>query len=311
MIGNSTALSDCKALVTGASGFIGSHLCRKLLALGVSVFAVSRSEAVIEHELLDYRQVDLADFESTEALITDVRPDYVFHLASHVMGALDLKHVLPAFHSNLQTTVNLLTALAENGCKRVVLTGSLVEPAEGELHTIPSSPYAAAKWASSHYAKMFHAVFGLPATTARVFMVYGPGQKDLTKLIPYVIRTIHNGGVPEISGGERLIDWIYVDDVVRGFLAMATAPDVDGKYVDLGSGNLIATRDIVLCIARIMGGDVRPKFGALKDRPMEPVCTANVERSLELTGWRPEVLLDDGLRQTIEFFTKSPSARNR
>ena len=109
------------------------------------------------------------------------------------MGAPDLQHVLPAFQSNLQTTVNLLVSLAEVGCARMITTGSLVEPEEG-LRTIPNSPYAAAKWAASDYARMFHALYGFPVAIARVFMVYGPGQLDETKLVPYVIRCLRRQG---------------------------------------------------------------------------------------------------------------------
>jgi nucleoside-diphosphate-sugar epimerase len=230
-----------------------------------------------------------------------VKPDFVFHLASHVWGAPDLKHVLPTFRSNLQTTVNLLTAATEVGCERMVVTGSLVEP-EAATERIPSSPYAAAKWASSDYSRMFHALYGLPVVIARVFMVYGPAQQDETKLVPYTIRSLARGEAPEITSGRRQIDWVYVDDVVDGLIALAFAPGVEGDTVDLGSGSLITTAELVEMICSLMKSAVRPRFGALADRPLEPVRVARVADTTALTGWTPRVSLEQGLARTIDWY---------
>ena len=169
-------------------------------------------------------------------LFRDIRPDVIFHLASHVKGAPNLEHVLPTFRSNLQSTVNLLTLAAEKGCKRMVITGSLAEPEPENGELFPSAPYAAAKWASSGYARMFHALYKLPVVIARVFMVYGPAQQDLTKLIPYVTLSLLRGEKPKISSGGRPVDWIYVSDVVDGFMALAEAPGIDGGTFEIGSG---------------------------------------------------------------------------
>lgn len=295
---------DTVVAVTGATGFIGAHLAARLCALGAEVHGIARSRPTFEHGRFHSRSLDLCDYQAVVGAMQAIRPDYVFHLASHVMGAPDLKHVLPAFHANLETTVNLLTACADCGCgqDRVVLTGSLVEPPPGELETVPSSPYAAAKWASGSYARMFHALYGLPTSIARVFMVYGPAQRDETKLVPYVVRTLQAGQTPKITSGRRQIDWIYVADVVDGFLAIAAAPGIEGQSVDLGSGKLISTRDLVLTISRLMESKNAPEFGALPDRPLEPVRMADVERSYRQTGWRPHVSLERGLRETIEYY---------
>jgi nucleoside-diphosphate-sugar epimerase len=220
------------------------------------------------------------------------------------MGAPDLKHVLPAFQANLASSVHLLTACAEIGCGRgrVVFTGSLVEPPHGVLETVPSSPYAAAKWASSNYARMFHALYGLPTNIARVFMVYGPAQPDESKLVPYAIRTWLAGHAPNITSGQRLIDWIYVEDVIEGFLAIATTDGIEGQSVDLGSGELISTRDLILRIGELMETPIAAEFYALPDRPLEPRRVADVERSFQQVGWRPRVSLDEGLREVIAYY---------
>jgi nucleoside-diphosphate-sugar epimerase len=141
------------ALVTGGAGFIGSRLCDLLHTSGWIVNSASRRPAGAE-SAYQHWQVDLTDIAATRHLVKMTRPDYVFHLASHVWGAPDLAHVLPTFHSNLHTTVNLLTAIAEVGCRKFVGTGSLVEPDSRSEESVPGAPYAASKWASSDYIRI-------------------------------------------------------------------------------------------------------------------------------------------------------------
>ncbi len=295
---------DSVIAITGATGFIGKHLSRRLCELGAQVHGLARSTQRISHRNYRGHAVDLGVFADVKSCIREIAPNYVFHLASHVMGAPDLQHVLPAFQSNLASTVHVLTACAECGVaeKRVILTGSLVEPPAGELETVPSSPYAAAKWASSSYARMFYALYGLPTSIARVFMVYGPAQRDETKLVPYVVRSLLANTAPKITSGQRLIDWVYVADVVEGFLAIASAPGIEGQSVDLGSGQLIATRDLVLKLVELTGSSLQPEFSALPDRPMEPLRTADVELSFQQTGWRPSISLERGLSEVIDYY---------
>jgi UDP-glucose 4-epimerase len=289
-------------LVSGAAGFIGSSLCRALLASGARVHGAGRRDLGGLDADVEYHSIDLADDVATCELVRAIGPDLVFHLASHVRGAPDIGHVLPTFRNNLQTTVNLLAAATEFGCRRVVLTGSLVEPKSGS-ERVPSSPYAAAKWASSDYGRMFHALYGLPVVIARVFMVYGPGQQDETKLVPYTIRCLARGEAPEITSGRREIDWIYVDDVVEGLIALAVAPGVEGESVDLGSGSLLSTFELVEMICSLMNSPVRPRFGSLPDRPREPVRVAHAAATRTRIGWTPKVSLEQGLMRAIEWYS--------
>jgi UDP-glucose 4-epimerase len=166
---------------------------------------------------------------------------------------------------------------------------------------VPGAPYAASKWASSDYVRMFHALYHLPGAIARVFMVYGPAQQDPTKLIPYVIERVLRGEAPQISSGRRLIDWVYVDDVAIGLARMAVAPDSAGRTIDLGSGALISTADLVDKVCDLMGARMRPVFGAIPDRPMEPVLAARSEETRRMLGWAPETSLAEGLRRTIDW----------
>lgn len=286
--------------MTGGLGFIGSALVMRLERAGAEIHTASRRPSPSSGAGRHWR-VDLSDARAVVRLVHAVKPQYAFHLASHVMGAPDLHHVLPAFRSNLQTTVNLLSALSEIGCGRMITTGSLVEPNEG-ARTIPNSPYAAAKWAASDYACMFHALYGFPVVIARVFMVYGPGQQDESKLVPYVIRCLMREEVPKITSGKHHIDWIFIDDVVSGLMKLAIASGVDGKSIDLGSGYVVTTKELVGKICVLMKAEIQPAYGALLDRPLEPLRIANTAESLRLIGWSPKVDLAEGLRRTIDWY---------
>jgi nucleoside-diphosphate-sugar epimerase len=294
-------------LVTGASGFIGSRLVARLAKTGGEIHAVSRSP--VAHDAVGPRwwQADLADVAATRALVRAVRPAAIFHLASHVAGARDVALVIPTFANNLGTTVNLLTAAAEAGSIRVVLAGSMEEPQADSAESVPCSPYAAAKFAATGYGRMFHALFGVPVVLLRLFMVYGPGQRDVKKLIPYVILSLLRGESPELMSGERAVDWIFVEDVVDALIAAASASGIDGTPLDVGSGELVSVREVVRRLVDIMQPAVQPRFGALPDRMLEQIRVADVATSESRLGWRPSTSLDDGLRKTVEWYVRRRS----
>jgi len=295
------SLGGRRVLVTGASGFIGTHLTARLLAEGAEVHGISRSERATAG--MRWITTDVTDAGRLAAAVADVRPDVVFHLASHVTGSRDVEAVLPTMNDNLVGAVNLLLAASAAGCRRVVLTGSLEEPAGEEPEPDPVSPYAAAKFAASAYGRMFHRLYGLGVVNLRVYMVYGPGQHDERKLVPHVITSLLRNSPPRLSSGLREVDWIYVDDVVDAFLVAAVSDGAAGETLDVGSGALVTVRDLVERIVRAMEPGVSPEFGALPDRAAERVRVADVGRTKRLTGWSPRTPLDEGLSRTIEWFS--------
>lgn len=299
---NSFNFSGKKILVTGASGFIGSHLCRRLRDSGATVHGISRTVQSSNEACSHWGQGDLADIEVVRDLLRTVEPDIVFHLASHVVGARNLALVLPTFNSNLVSTINLLTVATETNIDRIVLIGSLEEPEQSDTHVVPSSPYAASKWAGSGYARMFHALYQTPVTIARLFMVYGPAQQDLRKLIPYVTLSLLRKQPPKLTSGMRQIDWIYVGDVVDGLLAMVQAPNIKGSTIDLGSGVLVPIRTVVQKLINITDSDVEPALGNVSDRPMEQVRAANIADTYAKIGWKPTTSLDKGLEYTVDWY---------
>jgi UDP-glucose 4-epimerase len=293
-----------KILVTGGSGFLGSHLCRRLCEEGSEVHATSRFDRISVRGGPTWWNADMADLSIARRVLAAVKPDIIYHFAGSVGARPDFDLVIPAYHSLLTSTVNLLVAGTEIGCRRVVLSGSFTEPLPGRTHPTPSSPYASAKWAASGYGRMFHSLFQTPVVILQPFMVYGPAQAP-SKLIPGVIQSLLDGISPRVSSGKRRADWIYVSDVVDGFVSAATTPGIEGATIDLGSGSLVSIRGIVERLVAIVGTDLQPVFSAIPDRPDENEIVADTACASATLGWLPKTALESGLRKTVEWHRRT------
>lgn len=292
-----------KVLVTGASGFIGNHLCKCLSAKEAEVHGISRTPHTTKSNFVHWWQGDLEDISNVRTIVRTIKPDIIYHLASNVTGSRAIDCVLPTLHSNLVSTVNLLTASTEIGCRRIVLAGSLEEPDTDQGSITPSSPYAATKWASSAYSRMFYELYQAPVVTAKIFMVYGPEQ-NLRFLIPYVISSLLEGSSPKLSSGTRPIDWIYIDDLVAGLIAMSHAPGIEGCTIDLGTGTLTTIREVVEQLVNHISHQIYPSFGAIPDRPKEQIRVANTTSSYTKLRWKATTPLEEGLKLTVEWYRK-------
>ena len=247
-----TGLAGARVLVTGASGLIGSHVLP--LLRDADVVALSRTPRPDEAGLR-WLACDLAEPGSAFEIVSSVRPDVVIHLAGAVRGDRSLDAVTPTLGANLVASVGLLEAATRVGCRRIVLSGSLLEePAAGGAMAVPSSPYGASRWAASAYGRMFHALFGAPVVILRPSFAYGPRQEP-TKLIPYVIKTLLEGGSPRLSSGERQLDCVYAEDVAQAYVDAASVSGVEGRTVDIGSGTLTSVRAIVERVVDLLGPD--------------------------------------------------------
>lgn len=293
-------LSGRRVLVTGARGFLGSRLVERLLFGGAQVHAVSRRDDPGRDDVRWWR-LDLSDLTATIHMVASVRPEIVFHLAGEVTGARDVAMVVPVFRSNLESTVNLLVAATEHRPAQIVLAGSLEEAGIDVENAAPSSPYAVAKWASTGYARMFSDLWGLPVTTLRISMIYGPGQRDMSKLIPYVIDSLLGGRIPRLTSGARKVDWIYVEDVVDAMIAAAQLSHAGG-VIDIGSGTSLSLRDAVGVLIHILGVELEPQFGALPDRPLDRDWRADIAVAKKLLNWQATIDLQQGMERTVRWY---------
>ncbi|MBC3765571.1 NAD-dependent epimerase/dehydratase family protein [Neptunicella marina] len=301
-----------RVLVTGASGFIGEHLCRYLVEQGAQVIGVYRTNMIDIAGVKGVR-TDLTNESQVHNLVEEVKPEFVFHLASEVHGKRDVQYVTSTLHNNLVATVNLLTALElAGGCQRIILAQSQEEisssgETNGSQPVIPCSPYAASKVAATAYGNMFYQLYQLPVVMARIFMVYGPGQKDLSKLVPYSILCLLKGKSPLISSGTRLVDWIYVEDVVTGLLTMGLQHGIEGKTLDLGSGESQSIRGVIEQLIAVADTEITAEFGAGAGRKHEVEPVADIKHTAQWLHWQPQTTLSQGLANTVGFYRQQLS----
>jgi nucleoside-diphosphate-sugar epimerase len=288
--------------VTGASGFIGRAVCARLLEKGAAVYGTSRRDIDLESDRWTHASVDLTIADDVDNLFAVAQPDFVIHLASCVTGKREIEWIRETLAGNLQTAVNVLVAAQKVGVEKTVLAGSLEEPDANDAAPVATSPYAASKWCASTYAKTMHALYGTRSAVARIYMVYGPGQQDLMKLVPYVCLSAARTEAPELMSGGREVDWIYIDDVVDGLIRLAQGGPDDGTYVDIGSGELVTTGDVAERVCRLAGTGVAPVLGAVPDRAMEQVRRADIDATNDVLGWRPAMGIDAGLQRTYDWY---------
>ena len=290
-----------RVLVTGAGGFLGSHLCRRLTASGAEVHAVSRRPTAAHAAAARWWAIDLESEHEARELLQAVKPDTVFHLGGLTDASPDLRLVVPTFRSLLGSTIGVLAACAEEGCRRVVLAGSVEEPSISSPAVTPASPYAAAKWAAGAYGRMFQTLYGTPVVIARLALAYGPGQSE-RKVIPATILSALRGVPPRLSSGTRAWDLLYVDDAVEGLLCLAERPGLEGATVGIGSGTARPLREVLERATRMVDPDLSPVFGAVPDRPLTTAGVIDAAATEARIGWRSTTSLESGLQRTIDWY---------
>jgi NAD dependent epimerase/dehydratase len=314
-----------RVLVTGAGGFIGSHLVQALLERGAKVRALLRyksdggignlqflsADALAEVQLV---HGDLTDAEFVLRLVANC--DAIFHLGALV--AIPYSYSAPRSYvtTNIDGTLNILEAARACETPRLVHTstsevyGSARYIPMDEAHPLQAqSPYAATKIAADKLVESYAGSFGLKAVILRPFNTFGPRQ-SARAVIPTVIGQALGGGpVIRLGATAPIRDLTYVTDTVAGFMAAATANGIVGGCYNLGTGTGIAIGDLARVILREMGVDARIEMEAQRLRP----AASEVERLIschdaftEATGWRPEVHFEDGIRRTIAFFRQRP-----
>ncbi|MCP4118198.1 MAG: SDR family NAD(P)-dependent oxidoreductase [Desulfobacteraceae bacterium] len=313
-------LLDKRVLVTGADGFIGSHLVEMLVKSGAEVRALS-----VYNSFNYWGWLEALDcLKEIEVVSGDVRDphfcreitreiDVVFHLASLI--AIPYSYVAPDSYvdTNIKGTLNVCQAAKENGCERVIHTstsevyGTAQYVPIDEKHPLqPQSPYSASKIGADQMALSFYLTFGLPVTIARPFNTYGPRQ-SARAVIPTIIGQIAVGK-KQIKLGDLTPtrDFNYVLDTCRGFIALAESDNTLGEVVNIGSGVEISIGDTLDLIKDLMHSDVEFITDKQRLRPEKSevfrLCCDNTKIS-GLTGFTPQYPLENGLRETIDWFT--------
>lgn len=307
--------AGARALVTGATGFIGSHLVRRLVADGVDVHALTSAvSSVYAVRLIDLRDLitlhegNLADRSAMDALVRTVRPTHVFHLGAYTHVGKSWQRVDECIQANVQGTVNLLQALEGTGYARFVnmgtseIYGDVGSPFQEDMAVHPVSPYAASKYAAECFCRVFHQGRGAPVVMLRPFNAYGPAQ-TADRVIPEIIVRALRGEEIRMTQGHQTREFNYVEDLVDGLVRAAVTPGIDGQLFNLGCGEDIAIRNVATMVLDLLGNPVEARFGALPERPTEIwTMRSDSTRAAEMLGWKPQHSIADGLQKTIDWY---------
>jgi nucleoside-diphosphate-sugar epimerase len=308
-----------RVLITGGSGFIGACLAHDLVGEGHDVHLVLRPEAKTWRLAgLEGRTTahagDLRDAASLRRAVADCRPDVIYHLATH--GAYpSQRDRATILATNLIGTANLLDALEGHDYRALVHTGSSSEyghkaaPMREDDLPQPRTDYGVTKAAATLLCQA-EAYRGRPVVTVRVFSAYGPWEEP-SRLVPYVMACCLRGEDPQVTAGAQPRDFVYVADVVELLKAAAHTPAARGQILHAGTGVQHTVRDMIETLVAVCGGGrVRARFGAAVTRPDEPAAwVASIERTTELTDWRPRHDLTAGVRRMWQWFTAAPIPR--
>jgi NAD dependent epimerase/dehydratase len=307
-------------LVTGADGFIGSHLTEMLLSEGCKIKALSQYNSFNNWGWLE----QIKDLNQIEVLSGDIRDphycleitkgvDVIFHLAALI--AIPYSYVAPSSYvdTNINGTLNMCQAALQNGCEKIIHTstsevyGSAIYVPIDEKHPLqPQSPYSASKIGADNMAMSFFNAFNLPLTIARPFNTYGPRQ-SARAIIPTIISQIASGSsVIQVGDLSPTRDFNYVEDTCRGFVELAKSDQAIGEIVNIGSNFEISIKDTFELIKKIMNSDVQFQVDPQRIRPEKSEVSrlwcdnAKIEG---LTGFKPQFTIEAGLVKTIDWFS--------
>lgn len=314
-------------LVTGADGFIGSHLTEELVKKGAKVKALSQYNSFNNWGWLE----QVSCLNDIEVLSGDIRDphyckhitkgvDVVFHLAALI--AIPYSYIAPTSYvdTNVTGTLNICQAALDNGCERIIHTstsevyGTAQYVPIDEKHPLqPQSPYSASKIGADNMAMSFFNAFDLPLTIARPFNTYGPRQ-SARAVIPTIISQIANG-TKEIKVGDLspTRDFNYVLDTCTGFIALAESDKTVGETFNIGSNFEISIQDTFELIKKIMQSDVDFVLDPQRIRPGKSEVQrlwCNNSKINELTGFKPDFTIEAGLKETIDWFINKENLKH-
>lgn len=313
-------------VVTGADGFIGSHLTEALLAEGCNVTALAQYNSFnnwgwlegIDHPSLRVVTGDVRDPNFCRTLVEGA--DTVFHLAALI--AIPYSYVAPDSYvdTNVKGTLNICQASRDAGVGRLLVTSTSevygtakYVPIDESHPRQPQSPYSASKIGADALAMSFHNAFDLNVSIVRPFNTYGPRQ-SARAIIPTIIAQIA-AGVRDIKVGDLspTRDFNYVADTCRGFIAIAKCREAAGQEINIATQREVSMQQTLQTIADLMGAEVKWTVDPERLRPSKSEVFRLLGSNAKikaLTGWEPQVTLEEGLAKTIEWFTKGDNMKN-
>lgn len=313
-------------LVTGAAGFIGSHVAEALIGRGDHVAVLDNFdpyyprelkarnlEALLSSDLCSFVEGDIRDAERVHSLFEDLRPQTVIHLAAKAGVRPSLEAPVEYMDVNVRGTVQLLECARQHGVRKFVFASSSsvygstnrVPFSEAEPVSTPLSPYAASKIAGEACCHCYHRIYGIPIISLRFFTVYGPRQRPDLAINKFVRLIAEGKPIPMFGDGSSERDYTFISDVVRAVL-LAADSDLEYEVMNIGGSSPISLRGLIETLEQVMGR--RAVIEQLPSQPGDmPRTFADVSRAERLLGWAPSVPLPDGLRRFVEWHQETTS----
>lgn len=308
-------LANKRVLVTGGSGFIASHLTRRLIELGADVFVSVKYNSIIDNVRLagmwgKFTPIE-ADLRNPDSLtqLNDFKPEIIYHLAAYNHVGDSFLHVSEAIDSNGKGTVNLLEAYQDYERFIYISTSEVYGyqdevPFREDFIPFPLSPYAIGKYTGELYARLKWHSANKPIVMIRPFNAYGPYQSPRAITAEIAIKCLL--GAPILTTeGHQTREFNFVGNLVDGFILAGTKPNVIGETMNLGCGQDIKIRDYVQLIHKVSGSKSELNIGALPTRPGEIwQMYADNRKAKNLLGWSPRIDLEEGMKMTIEWYQR-------
>jgi UDP-glucose 4-epimerase len=309
------SLAGIPVLVTGGSGFIGSHLTRRLIREDAEVHVLTSTvSSVYPFRLYDVREklslhgANLTDAWALKQLLAEIRPRIVFHLGAYTHVGKSWSRVDECVQTNIQGTLNLLQNLDHSQLQRFIYTstsevyGDIPVPFREDCAVRPVSPYAVSKYAGEMFCRIMQSGRGWPIVMIRPFNAYGPWQSS-DRVIPEIILKALRKERLLMTSGRQTREFNFVEDLAEGFLRAALAEGVDGEVLNLGGGQEIAMRDLALKILEMMGNPIEAEIGALPERPTEIwQMRSDSSKARDKLRLPAPTELTPGLRKTIDWY---------
>jgi nucleoside-diphosphate-sugar epimerase len=298
-----------RVLVTGASGFIGANLTRKLLSEGAEVHVLLRTwkdnwriSTILPK--LKVHNVDLLNEEELKKVISSVKPQIIFHCATYGAYPSAQKDADLMIKTNITATKNLIMSAIDAGCERFINTGSSSEygiknaPMKETDSLEPANMYGVTKAAQTLLVTQIAKEKGIQAITLRLFSPYGPYEEE-TRLIPTILLKKIRGEQANLGSSASVRDFIYVDDVIDAYVRAATETYKPGIIVNIGSGTQTSTGQLTKLLK------IKPAWNSHASSQTEPkVWQANISRAWSILGWKPTTQLKSGLLKNTAWLKK-------
>lgn len=299
---------DKKVLITGITGFVGSHLAKRLETLGAKVYGISRTtggENII--------RANISNFPAIDRFMRNSRINICYHLAGESLVESGQKDPYNTFKINIEGALSILESARKNKLEKVIIASTVHVYGDNKLPYLeeyspkPSRPYETSKACADLIAQSYAESFNLPVLIPRFANIYGPGDLNFTRLIPKTMKAVLSGISPQMWGGEALREYLFIDDAVDGYIKLVKADPSslgDNRVFNFSGGSRISVKDLIERIINLSGKNLKIKK-IDEGRGLEiPSQYASSDKAKKILKWKSKVTLKEGLKKTLTWYAK-------